>query len=317
VKSRTLCLIAAAQLLATAAAQAPGDAAANHPATEAKLHSLQLLLTETIFTRQPLTPAEAGQPKGGAPGNAGSSGDRPFAIVRDAMFEPTGKLTSLIVDAPSTDGGRGGGSRTLPAKSVQWDDATKRWLVGEMSLQFAELPEFKNPDPAPPKEPATTPAQRPVMASELLNASGAGLSTGANEAIQTKEKGGTKARIVWWMSPVNQQLAFAVVSQGEKFLAVPWAALRTSGSGEQLEVRLQAAPTAMDGAPTVASAMEQPSAAVRQAAYRHYAVDVPKWDRAAPAPAKDTEPKPPAERTPPPPPLPQPQPQPQPPKYER
>ncbi len=308
-KSRTLCLIAAAQLLATAAAQAPGDAAAKHPATEAKLHSLQLLLTETIFTRQPLAPGEASQ--GGAPGNAGSSGDRPFAIVRDAMFEPSGKLTSLIVDAPSTDGGRGGGSRTLPAKSVQWDEATKRWLVGEMSLQWAELPEFKNADPAPTKEPANTAPQRPVMASELLNATVAGMSTGANEAIQTK--GGAKARIVWWMSPVNQQLAFAVVGHGEKFLAVPQAALRASGSGAQTEVRLQAAPTALDGAPTVASAMEQPSAAVRQAASRHYGVDVPKWDRAAPAPAKDgTEPKkPPTERTPPP------QPQPQPPKYER
>ena len=38
--------------------------------------------------------------------------------------------------------------------------------------------------------------------------------------------------------------------------------------------------TAAEGAPTVASAMEQPALAVRHASYKHYGVEVPKWDEA-------------------------------------
>lgn len=288
-KNRTFCIVAAAQLLAAAFAQTPGDASATRPAAppEAKLHSLQLLLTETIFARQPLAPES--QPKPGAPGNTGSAGDRPFAVVRDATFEPDGRLTSLIVEAPSTDAGRGGSPRVLPARSVQWDEATKRWVVSELSLTWEELAEFKNPGTEPPaKEPATAPATpRAVLASELLNATITGFEpspAAKTEAIETK--GNTKTRVVWWMSPLHEQLAFAVVAHGDKFLPVPWALMRTSGQGSSMQVRIQAAPTAAEGSPTVASAMEQPSAAVRQAAYRHYSVEAPKWDQQTPQPMK-------------------------------
>lgn len=291
-KTQRVHTIAIAQLLAAAVAvaQTPPEPARPAPA-EAKLHSLQLLLTETIFARQPLAaPAPDAQPKPGAPAG-GSSGDRPFAIVRDATFEADGRLMSLVVEAPSTDGGRGAAPRVLPASSVQWDEATKRWLMSEVSLQWAELAEFKHPSAeAPTKEPVSTASQHPVLASELLNATVAGFApsaSGASEAIQTK--GNTKVRTVWWLSPVNKQLSFAVVSHGDKFLAVPWALMRANGRGETTEIRIQAAPTAADGAPTVASAMEQPSAAVRQSAYRHYGVEVPKWDQAMAPPAKGTE----------------------------
>lgn len=310
-KNRLFYTVAVSQLLAAAVAQNPVDASTRPAgAPEAKLHSLQLLLTETIFARQPLAtpPTPDAQQKPGAPGaGAGSTGDRPFAIVRDATFEPGGRLTALIVEAPTADNGRGS-PRVLPARSVQWDEATKRWLVAEVSLQWAELAEFKTPgmvDPSakdpntkdPAKEPApnetdpvTSVTQRPVLASELLNARLTGFepeASGKSETIDTK--GGVKPRVVWWISPLHEQLAFAVVGHGDKFLALPWALMRTSGQGGATEVRVQAQPTAVEGAPTVASAMEQPALAVRHASYKHYGVEVPKWDESSPQTAQGAD----------------------------
>ena len=83
---------------------------------------------------------------------------------------------------------------------------------------------------------STTTTPRPILASELLNARITGFEpepSGKSETLETK--GGVKPRVVWWISPVHEKLAFAVVSHGDKFLALPWALMRTSGQGGQTD----------------------------------------------------------------------------------
>ncbi len=301
--TRTASTVAPALLLAAAiAAQAPETQPAETPraaaAADTELVSLHVLTGDTVYSRQPLqsppTPAPApapapappmpaSDPQPQPPQGQGTVADRPFAVVRDAQFAPDGRLVALLVDAPA-GGERDAAPRLLPAKSVQWDAATRRWLTAQPTLQLAELTAH---DPGKgTKSPAATLAGRIVLASELLTATWVAPRSGdapaAVEASASKESAANDAapRIVWWFAPAHQQLAFAVVSHGGKFVPIPWSAVRTSSSAGKLEAKLDNPASASDLAPNLASAAEAPAADVRRRCYEHYGAPTPPWDRA-------------------------------------
>lgn len=270
-------------LLAVASAQEPSGAS-RQPATpamptnEVELQSVQTLVTETVYVRQPTST----NPGGAA--NTGSAADVAFARVRDAEFGPDGRLASLIVDAPPNAKGGDKVTHVLSASSVRWDNATRRWLTIETTLQLAELPPYEAMKDK--KTPVANPKGRPVLASELLRS-----ETGADTAKAggVAEASGKKApaRIVWWFAPAAQQVAVAVLPMDGKHLLVPFAALRIEG-GEMPRVRLEST-AGTDGAPACSNADELPSKALRQQSYAHYGVTPPAWERDADSKAKPKE----------------------------
>jgi hypothetical protein len=304
VNPRSTFVIAAAVaptlLLGLAAAQAPSDSPRLTPADTA-LVLLQQLPGDTVYARQPLqspptpapapSPVPAPAPAPAPPGSTtappaappqGSAADRPFAVVRDAQIGADGRVLAFVVEAPQV-AGRDAAVRLLPAKSVQWDAATKRWLTVQPTLQFAELAVHEPGKPA--KVQAPLPG-RVVLASELLAATWtaapppAPADGGARAVDASATKHPAPPRVVWWLAPAHQQVAFAVVPHGEGFLPVPWSAVRTTGAGAQVEARLDNQALASDTAPRLASANDPPPADVRRRCYEHYGAPTPRWDRA-------------------------------------
>ena len=258
-------------LLATTFAQEPGGRPKGAPA-ESELQSLQLLMTEVVHSRQP-TGAELTPKQGGA----GTAVDKPFACVRDAEFAVDGRLVNLIVEAPPTATSQDTTQSLLPAKAVRWDAGTRRWLVIENNMKYAELQHREQPN-ASQKEPAVA-TDKLVLASDLLRASVAGGGPAPEKTVEATTRRIEAPSVVWWLEPTQRQLAFAVMTRGGKFTPVPWSMLRTSGSGESMQVRIEAPPALVDSAPTCATAGELPSAALRQKVYEHFGTPPPIWDR--------------------------------------
>jgi hypothetical protein len=290
--------VAAAVLLLVAGvlAQAPGEPRASTPPDTA-LQSLQLLTAESVYTRQPLaaspqnppTPAPAPAPASGTQNPAppqGTTADLPFAAIRDAEFDGDGRLLALIVAHVPKSGAADPTLRLLPAKSVRWDPASKRWLTVEPTLVWAELPEVSAPR-KPEKAPVAAIERRKHLASELLAATFGQAPTPApaEPAVEVSTKP-TKARITWWLAPEHQQLAFAVVPYGDKSLPIPFALVRTNGSGDAVTVRVESAAGMLDHAPVTGSANEPPASAVRHRCYEYFGAAAPKWER-PPEPPRD------------------------------
>jgi hypothetical protein len=266
----SLCSVPAALLttllLTAAAAQTPPEGVRPTPPPEVLLQSVAQLLGDTVFVRQPLV-AE--------PQRQGSAHDIAFATVRDGEFDADGKLATLVVAAAPNSTNADKALRLLPAKSVKWDVASKRWLVTETTLVWAELAEV------PALEPKKTPTPRPRLASELLAAT---LSAPPAAEPVDPAKRQPERRITWWFTPEHEQLAFATVPHGDKHLPIPWTVLRLQGSGDATRVEV---PTpAIENAPTCTSATEPPAVAARHHAYVHFGAAVPKWERPA-EPGKD------------------------------
>lgn len=275
-RTHPFCFVHAALLLSSAFAQTPGDPSRPAAPPEIHLQSLQLLTTESVYSRQPLA---AERPKATGSGDVGTAAESVFAAIRDAEFDAEGRLLSLIVEAPTNAAANPDKTRrVLPATSVQWDGNTKRWLTADAQLAWASLGEFA--PAAGKKQPAST-TMPPRLASELLGAVMATTPAKAAEAaVEASQRKGNPPRIVWWLSPAHQQLAFAVVPHGNKHLPIPWSLLRTKTEGGALTVHLEAPPSVVAAAPTCTAAEEPPTAAVRQECYRHFGANVPKWDRA-------------------------------------
>lgn len=274
-KNAILSVVPPMLLLAAASAQEPSGVSRQPATNEIELQSLQALVTETVFVRQP----SSTNPGGNA--SAGSAADVAFARIRDAEFGPDGRLASLIVDAPPNTKGADTKSHTLSASSVRWDAATRRWLTVETTLQLAELPAY---DAMKDKKlPAANPKQRPALASELLRGEYGDAAKAGGVAEATAKKAPPE-RIVWWFSPAAQQVAVAVVPVDGKHLLVPFAALRVEG-GEMPRVRIEST-AGTDGAPACTNGDELPSKALRQQSYAHFGVTPPVWEREADLKAK-------------------------------
>jgi hypothetical protein len=273
VKTNPILFAPAVLLLATTIAQEPG-ARPKGATTETELQSLQLLVTEVVHNRQ-ATAAESTPKAGGA--GTGSSLDKPFACIRDAEFAPDGRLVNLIVEAPPTATSQDTTQSLLPAKAVRWDAGTRRWLLVENNMKYAELQHRESPT-ASKKQPALD-SEKLLLASDLLRATVAGGSAAPEKAVEATGRKIDAPSVVWWIEPTQRHLAFAVLTRGGKFTPVPWSVLRTSGSGESMQVRIEAPPTVIETAPTCATAGEPPSAALRHKAYEHYGTPPPTWDR--------------------------------------
>jgi hypothetical protein len=276
-KNLILSVVPPMLLLAAASAQEPSGAS-RQPANvnpsaagDTELQSLQTLVTETVYVRQP----SSANPGGAA--NAGSAADVAFARIRDAEFGPDGRLASLIVDNPPNAKGGDKVSHVLSASSVRFDAATRRWLTVETTLQLAELPAYEGMKDK--KTPVANPKGRPVLASELLRSEASTEPAKAGGVAEASGKKAPAARIVWWFAPGAQQVAVAVVPMDGKHLLVPFAALRIDG-GEMPRVRIEST-AGTDGAPACANADELPSKALRQQCYAHYGVTPPAWEKDA------------------------------------
>jgi hypothetical protein len=271
----------AALLLTTVFAQSPTDP--GRPAAPAGIHlqSLQMLTTDSVYTRQPTVgkdPKEDPKAVG-----AGSAAEQVLATIRDAEFDFDGTLVALVVEAPANAGGDAK-RRTLPAKSVHWDAQQKRWLAVEPNLKVAELSEYA---PAASKKTPASTLMQPRMASELLGAKPAPATPAAGEVAVDASARKANPRIVWWLSPANQQVVFATVPHDGKNLAVPWSVLRTRTGTDGLAVSIEAPPNVIADAPVSASPDDAPTAELRHQSYKHFNVAAPKWDRAPEPTEKD------------------------------
>lgn len=240
------------------------------------LQSLQLLNTATIHRLQPL----AAHGDGGVR-SSGTASIEPFAQVRDASFEPSGRLIALHVEPLDAAPGQTPTRRLLPAKYVRWDEASKRWFTSDGNLLLAELAEV--PARAPTADPASNQkSDRPLLASALLQASWGGQAAGAAERTAEAAPAKTAApAAILWFHPTELSLAFAVVPHGTRFLPLPWPLLRVMDRGATLQLLVDASPARLEDSPTCKDAHEPPNANTRRRCYVHHGLPVPSWDRPA------------------------------------
>jgi hypothetical protein len=227
-----------------AQSQSPGQRA--QPADQ--LQSLQLLLTEGVYSVQnlqsgaradapgkqdppaPPTPAPAPQGQPRPEVREGTSAARLLANIRDARFDREGHLRAFLVEPPVVDPRGEQVLRVLPANAVRWDDARHQWVVIEPNLQFAELQAVDAVKPETPA-PGTATREPLLLASRLVRAtldpkSGAGPvplpAPSAEKPPEAREgntagegKAGDDKREpkppVIWFAPTAQRLALVVV----------------------------------------------------------------------------------------------------------
>ena len=265
-RTRTCLFVPTILSLSATMAQQPGAGEAAPAAVF--LQSLQLLTTESVYTRQPTS-------------GDGSAADLAFAAIRDASFAPDGRLLEFVLEPPLGTPAGDAKRRLLPAKSVRWHAESKRWLLFEPALRWAELAEV-TPDKATPadKEPVTSERPQARLATELLGAVPmAAPPDTARKALEASAQQPGALRLVWWFGPAQQQLAAAVVPHDGKHLVVPWAALRTHRGGEALSVRIDAPAAKLGEAPLSPTPDAAPDTALRQRSYQHFQTPVPAWDR--------------------------------------
>lgn len=278
-------LLPSTVLFGAAIGQGPtgNDAAAPRP--EITLQSLQALTSETVYRRQPLDPAQHEHGTAAATGTAAFS---PFARIRDARFERTGRLRELLVEAAETDPAASPGRRILPANALEWDAVAKRWRLVDPALAFHTLAEDRKPEPAAPRQDSD-----PLLASELVVAAvcgqpGADKAKPEPEAAEASATKAAKPDAVLWLVPAQQSLWLAVVPSGSRHVPLPWSLLRVMGSGKELQLLIDVNPKLLEEAPACANSTEIPDGKLRQRCYAHFAVPCPSWDKAE-GEAKATE----------------------------
>jgi hypothetical protein len=285
----------AALLLASVAAQAPGSTTAQPARSECAMQSLQALISETIYQRQPMSAAREGQ---GA-NASGTASDQKFARVRDARFERDGRLVELVVESPDDAANPNGTRRLLAAGAATWDDATKRWLTTDNNLKFVALPEAPKPeaaggtdgkslDPKPATDSSTKVKKgQTLLASELLlapvkiAAQRQVVAAGEPPAAEASLTKGARQNAIVWLVPSERTIVFAVVPHGGKHVPVPWSMLRVADPSGELQFATESNAAKLTDAPNCKDAMEQPSQELRQRCYEHYGVACPKWDRSS------------------------------------
>jgi hypothetical protein len=263
----TVPVVASLAWFAVVVAQAPAESPLR-PAQAPVLQSLQALLSETVYQREATTTEQAAA--------AGITHDRAFARVLDARFTADGLLVGLVVGSPvAADPARS----LLPADAVRWDSTTHRWLTIEPALQLASLARCETEPPVVPPDPQLEPdaTPRPWLASELLHAAAPErMAKAVAEASAGKDERAPSARLVWWLAPGAQQLAFAGVPVDDRVVLAPWSALRVDGGAAPRVHFVEAAKCS--GAPVAANPDEPPSRAARHAAYSHFGVAAPPWE---------------------------------------
>lgn len=287
----------AALLLATAAAQAPGGANAQPARSECTMQSLQALISETIYQRQPMATRD-----GQGAHASGTAADQKFARVRDARFDRSGKLVEFVVETTDEATNPNMSRRLLAAEAATWDDATKRWLTTDNNLKFVALPEAPKSDklepaldqkPTDPKPADAKPADygkarkgNTLLASELLlapvkiAAQKQVVAAGEAPAAEASATKIGKPSAIVWIVPAERTIAFAVVPHGAKHVPLPWSMMSVADQSE-LQLATESNASKLTDAPHCKDAMEQPSQELRQRCYQHFGIACPKWDRPA------------------------------------
>ena len=270
----------AAALAALAAAPAPALAHSSLPQQQPEVQTpaprpetvlvpLQSLANDVVHQRHPT-----------AGGDGGPAAYLPFAKIRDARFSADGRLVALLVDPAKETSGEPPARRELAAKQVQWDTAGKRWITVDANLKFPELGEIPKANPVPVGESAKPPASKTLLASEIVQATVAAVpAPGATTPLTKDGQPATEApAALFWLVPTQQTLAFAVIEQQGRHVPVPWSLLKVADDRGRIAFRVEADNTRLSQAPASDAMNEQPSADLRQRAYRHFNVAPPSWE---------------------------------------
>jgi hypothetical protein len=267
--------IAAAVLGLAATARPQSTDACRDPDPGVHLQSLASLLTETVWSIQPLQGQGEGPKDQGRDGTAAA---RPLAHVRDAEFELDGRLIALHVGSPRADAAADATLRRLPARDVRFDDARRRWIAVSATLRFEELePAVAAAGARPGASPPPVPASPVLLASRLLQATFAPRATPPKDGGAGPQR--DEAPPVVWLASAPQRLCF-VVATLDTPRVLPWSVFRVVAAKDPPQLEAAAAPEVLATAPGGDPA-EPPSFALRRASYAHFGVAAPEWDAAA------------------------------------
>lgn len=246
------------------------------PATDVDFVSLRDLLNEQVHNLMALDAAKDAPKDARGQKRAAEAADttlaQPVASIYDATFDAEGNLVSLIVAA----GKRGDGAATvmLPAREVRWHPV-RRLLVTDLGA--AQIANLTPQNPAKADKPPADGSRTCWLASELLAATPrcrGDQPAGADAARPT-------VQTIWYV-PAASRIGFAAIDKDRHL--VPWAVIRPQAGGPPLLLEVSAPADRLAGAPVAADVAKAPDAAVRLQCYRHYAVNLPPWDRPAEPP---------------------------------
>lgn len=248
-------------------------------ASSVEFLSLRDLLNAQVHNLMALEAGKDVQPKSAAPAEASDTRlAQPVATIHDAVFDGEGNLQSLVVSI----GKRGDGAAAvlLPVREVRWHPVRKLLVTDLSASQIAGLTPQAGPKSGKPAE-AT--ARSTWLATEMVAATAR--SQGEQAAIPDDGKGAVQT--IWYVPSANR-IGFAAVGKSKHL--VPWSVVKPVPGGPPLVLEVGAPAERLTSAPAVTDIAVPPDAAVRLQAYRHFAINLPPWDRPADLPRGDKEP---------------------------
>jgi hypothetical protein len=242
------------------------------------LLSLQLLLVESVFVREPL----ASEPSSQDP--AGSAAMVPVAQVVDARFARSGELTMLVVTAVDRAGpAHDPTPRLLPAREVAFDAKSGKWCLLHRELAIASLRECRveRLPTAGGQQAAEWTGSRLVLATPA-----AAKPATPPPGGETKEAAAAPKPVIWWIdvttTPIRIELG--VLPAGGRSVPVPWSVLRITDHADELTVSSAASDSVLAAAPVTKTRSDRPDEEMRRRMHEHF-----RTADAAPAPAPSKE----------------------------
>lgn len=269
--TRPLFVLAFGAALFAAVAQDPNPKKSQQEPQDLALVSAEPMIGQTLWRRAALEegPLEAKIEAG---------------IVRDFVIHAkNGTFDSVVVEPKAT--GRAQPPRIVPMAEVRYDAATNAMWTDLDPAAILARPEYR-------KQEVVLQDKQPGMRAAFLLTELCGIQVACPAAKRAdKERKeqpeevakpqGMRLLTVWYVATGGHEAAFATVQQESHKRLVPWSLLSPSCDNGIVAVHSKATAEAIAKGPEFVASTKalQPDDALRHAAYRHYDISSPAWDK--------------------------------------